>query len=147
MGKVRKIGSLVRHRGYLNGTMRMRSLSIWDSRFETAREGRGKPNNLVSKIAKAERNKCDSKWNVWQFGAGFRMAISARFTSIPLGAHLCSYCSIACHFCSVQFNLIYFKVRLGPGPLRCPSLTREIYTWTPFHQPLLFGRRGTDHLP
>ena len=27
---------------------------------------------------------------------------------------------------SVQFSsiLIYFEVRLGPGPLRCPSLTR-----------------------
>jgi len=26
--------------------------------------------------------------------------------------------------CSVQFNLIYFEVRLGPRPLTCPSLTR-----------------------
>ena len=25
---------------------------------------------------------------------------------------------------AVQFNLIYFWVRLGPGPLRCPSLSR-----------------------
>jgi len=24
---------------------------------------------------------------------------------------------------SVQFSLIYFKVQLGPGPLRCPSLS------------------------
>jgi len=41
---------------------------------------------------------------------------------------------------SVQFNLIYFEVRLGP-----PSV--GAYTRTPSHQPLVFGRKGTDHLP
>jgi len=37
---------------------------------------------------------------------------------------------------SVQFNLIYFQVRLGPGPLRCPSLTR-LPVWEPIPGPLL----------
>jgi len=51
---------------------------------------------------------------------------------------------------SVQsFNLIYF-VRLGSGPLRCPSLTR-LPMWesirTPSHQPPVFYSRDTHHLP
>jgi len=39
---------------------------------------------------------------------------------------------------SVQFRLISFilHVRLGPGPLRCLSLTR-IPMWEPIHGPLL----------
>ena len=32
--------------------------------------------------------------------------------------------------------LIYFQVRLGPGPLRCPSLTR-LPVWEPIPGPLL----------
>ena len=37
---------------------------------------------------------------------------------------------------SVQFNLIYFQVRFGSGPLRCPSLTR-LPVWEPIPGPLL----------
>ena len=46
------------------------------------------------------------------------------------------------HFSSVHFtgNLIYCQVRLGPGPFRCPSLTR-LPMWEPIPGPLL-----TNHL-
>jgi len=39
---------------------------------------------------------------------------------------------------TVQFSsiFIYFQVRLGPGPLRCPSLTR-LPVWEPIPGPLL----------
>ena len=36
-----------------------------------------------------------------------------------------SFLYVSClQFSSVQFNLIYFQLRLGPWPLRCPSPTR-----------------------
>jgi len=42
---------------------------------------------------------------------------------------------------SVQLNLIYFSVRLGPGPLRCPSLS-HLPMWEAIPGPLSppFGR-------
>ena len=44
------------------------------------------------------------------------------------------------HVSSVQFNLIYFQVWQGPGPSRCPSLTR-LPIWETIPGPLLTTAR------
>jgi hypothetical protein len=52
--------------------------------------------------------------------------------------------------CSVQYNSHLFLSPIGartlkmPVPYPPPSV--GAYTRTPSHQPLLFGRKGTDHL-
>jgi len=52
---------------------------------------------------------------------------------------------------SVQFNSHLFLSLIGPRTLKMPVpyLPPSVgtYTRTPSHQPLLFGRKGTDHLP
>ena len=53
--------------------------------------------------------------------------------------------------CSVQFNSHVFLSQIGARtvemPVPYPPPNVGAYTQTPSHQPLTFGRKGTDHLP
>ena len=55
------------------------------------------------------------------------------------------------HSSSVQFNSHLFLSPIGARTLKMPVpyLPPNVgaYTRTPSHQPLVFGRKGTDHLP
>jgi len=52
---------------------------------------------------------------------------------------------------SVQFNSHLFLSPIGARTLKMPvpypPPNVGAYTRTPSHQPLVFGRKGTDHLP
>jgi len=59
------------------------------------------------------------------------------------------FSSFPFQFSSGQSHLFLSPIRARtlkmPVPYSPPNV--GVYTWTPLHQPLLFGRRGTDHLP
>ena len=48
---------------------------------------------------------------------------------------------------SVQFSFIFIGARTLKMPVPYPPPSLGAYTRTPSHQPLVFGRKGTDHLP
>jgi len=72
------------------------------------------------------------------------------FTDMLYHKRWCSRRQTLIAHSSFQLYLFDCKVQLGPGPLRCPSLTclqaYKSYT-CPFSLSLVFGRKGTDHLP